>query len=123
VSPLDIEVRGGQWFVFEDANGVGYAEADCVLRVASIRLVLLFECKRTHSDVGLVQLGHLYKPLLEFLFPEDRVFGLLVCQNLDPRQNRRFLLGDVGDWLDVIEGAFISGETGAVPLYSICWRG
>ena len=91
-----------------------------MVAVPSLRLVFLFECKRTHNDRGLVQLGQLYRPLLEFIYPGCRVFGLLVCKNLDSRVNRKYLLPSLDEWWNRIEQSLISGED--LPLYSLCWR-
>jgi hypothetical protein len=117
----EIEILPEQWFIYADDNGTGYAEADLVVWIAPLRVVLLFECKRTHNDRGLVQLGQLYRPLLEHIYPGSKVFGLLVCKNLDSRVNRKYLLGSLEDWWTRIEDSLISGQE--IPLYSLCWRG
>jgi hypothetical protein len=116
----DLEFRPEQWFIYADSNGIGYAEADLVIAIKPARIVLLFENKRTHKDRGLVQLGQLYRPLLEFVYPGFAVFGLLVCRNLDPSVNRRYLVASLQDWFDLLEAGLIAGTE--VPLYSLCWR-
>ena len=121
-NPMAFEVRPEQWFCFEDSNGFGYAESDLLLVVPSLHLAFVFECKRTHTDRGLVQLGQLYLPLVRYILTGYHVFGLLVCQNLDPQMNRRYLLNQISDWFDILEKAIFEGRPRAVPLHSLCWR-
>jgi len=117
----EIEILPEQWFIYADSGGTGYAESDLIVVVQPLRMAFIFECKRTHNDRGLVQLGQLYSPLVQFLYPDFRIFGLLVCRNLDSRVNRKYLLPEISEWFSRIEESLISGEQ--IPLYSLCWRG
>lgn len=56
----------GQWIVFEDANGRGYAQPDAyALRHADI---LLLEAKLSYRESAWEQMRRLYVPLLEFIY-------------------------------------------------------
>jgi hypothetical protein len=115
----DLRVVPNQWFVFEDDNGIGYAEADLLVYIEKWKMVLLFECKRTHKDRGLVQLGQLYGPLLESALGA-KVFSLLVAENLDPKTPRTYLCETLQIWLDKVEEAILRGVR--LEIHSLNWR-
>ena len=68
------------WIRFEDKNGWGWAQPDALL--FSKKALYIFECKRTESTTGWVQLYSLYSPLLEHLYPEWPQVRVQVCKNL-----------------------------------------
>jgi hypothetical protein len=69
-----------RWIRFRDAGEWHYAQVDLVV-VAQTRLWLL-EVKRTQTTDAWVQLGKLYKPLLEMLYPGLDIICVQVCKNL-----------------------------------------
>lgn len=73
-------VESSVWFEFFDSNGRGVCEADHII-ICPDRVVVV-ECKLTQTPRGLFQLEKLYLPLVEFLFPEVRVQGVMICKTL-----------------------------------------
>ena len=73
------EVHSGQWIEFQDRNGHGFAQPDHYIVLPD--KVLLFECKYSQVEEGLVQIGQLYKPLLRDIYKLP-VVGILVCKVL-----------------------------------------
>jgi hypothetical protein len=67
-----------QWIQFADKNGSGVCEPE--LFVILRECVLLFECKRTGTLNGKLQLEGLYKPVLELIFARP-VRCCLVCKH------------------------------------------
>lgn len=69
----------GQWILFADENGVGWAQPDIYLLMPN--RILLMECKLTQSDVATPQLISLYLPLLREIYNLP-ILCLQVCHNL-----------------------------------------
>lgn len=86
----------GQWFRFIDANGQGYCQPDHFIVFPD--QVLLLECKLTQRDRAFVQINHLYRPVLSYLYQRP-VTGVMVCKNLI--QETRQLVEDLEDTLSL----------------------
>lgn len=71
----------GQWFEFWDANGRGFCQADFLLRVGEIIVVL--ECKYTWVPGAKFQISQLYAPVVQAAFGAKTV-GIVVCKHLVP---------------------------------------
>jgi hypothetical protein len=69
----------GQWWKFEDAGGIGWAQTDLFLPEENV----VVEVKLTLSLQGLAQLENFYVPLLECATGE-RPRAILVTKNLRP---------------------------------------
>src|SRR5262245_11853219 len=110
-------LRPKQWMRFEDELGVGHAEMDLLVSARGFNLI--FELKRTFALYGLVQLGQLYAPLVQHI--EDKpTFCLLVCKNLTPKVNHKFLCRTLDDWLQSVETALDQGHD--LPILTLQWR-
>jgi hypothetical protein len=70
-------VHSGQWIEFCDLNGRGFAQPDHYMLCDDS--VIVFECKLTQQERGLIQLGQLYRPLLRKIYDRP-VVGVLVCR-------------------------------------------
>lgn len=90
------------------------------LLVTGVGFNLIFELKRTFALYGLVQLGQLYGPLVEHLFPKVPTYKLLVCKNLTAQCNHRFLVQSLDDWLDSVENSLVSARE--MPILTLQWR-
>lgn len=90
------------------------------LFVTGVGFNLIFELKRTFASYGLVQLGQLYGPLVERIFPEVPTFKLLVCKNLTSQCNHRFLVQNLDEWLESVESAL--GASRTLPILTLQWR-
>ena len=76
---LEGDLYLGQWVLFADDNGTGWAQPDAyIVRSDGI---LLIECKLTQSDVATPQLLSLYLPLLRKIYNLP-ILCLQVCHNL-----------------------------------------
>jgi len=71
----------GQWFRFEDSNGLGWCQPDFLLRGA--HAVLVLEAKYTWCPEGHSQVEMLYKPVLELVWKLP-VYGVQICKVLVP---------------------------------------
>lgn len=69
----------GQWFLFSDQNGTGWAQADAYLVMKD--KILLMECKLTQNDTAVAQMISLYLPILRYIY-DLPVLCLQVCRNL-----------------------------------------
>lgn len=76
----------GQWFRFEDANGVGYAQPDLLLGLGS-RVVAILECKYSWVPEGHSQMELLYVPIVQKALRPDVLLLVQVCRNLRPGAN------------------------------------
>lgn len=76
-------IHYNRWIRYEDSTGTHYAQPDIFI-VCPSRIYLL-EVKRTQTFEAELQLQLLYKPLLEFLFPDKEIFCIQVCKNLRTR--------------------------------------
>lgn len=76
---LSGELFAGQWILFTDENGVGWAQPDIYLLM--LDRILLIECKLTQSDVATPQMISLYLPLLRKIYNLP-ILCLQVCHNL-----------------------------------------
>lgn len=90
------------------------------LFVTGVGFNLIFELKRTFASYGLVQLGQLYGPLVEWIFPKVPTYKLLVCKNLTPQCNHRFLVKSLDDWLESVEIAI--DRRAELPILTLQWR-
>jgi hypothetical protein len=102
---------------YEDSVGTGYAEIDLLVVLETQRIALIFECKRTFTARGLVQLGQLYGPLVRKAMPSLKVYQLLVCKNLNPDVRDKHLVPSLSAWFDLI----LAG--GDLPILTLQWRG
>ncbi len=75
----------GQWFEFEDSNGLGYCQTDLLMLRGSKAVCL--EAKYTWTPVGHWQLERLYRPVVEEALGRDFV-GIQVCKTLLPETAR-----------------------------------
>src|SRR4249919_967845 len=73
------EVHSNQWIEFFDLNGRGFAQPDHY--IVCDDAVLVFECKLSQQEAGLVQIGELYRPLLRKIYDRP-VIGVLACKVL-----------------------------------------
>lgn len=73
------EVILEQWFSFQDFNGHGYCQTDCLIVTDS--LVFILECKLTYTDWAWPQLRELYKPIVEKVYERPSIL-IQVCKNL-----------------------------------------
>lgn len=76
---LEGELKLGQWLLFADDNGIGWAQPDAYILMGD--RILLMECKLTQSDVATPQLLSLYLPLLRKIYNLP-ILCLQVCHNL-----------------------------------------
>lgn len=77
--PAGALVLSGQWFEFVDMSGLGYAQTDYLLVLASH--VVCMECKLTQTQGAFLQMAQLYSPLIQHLWGLP-VTTLQVCKNL-----------------------------------------
>ena len=82
-------IFSGQWIEFHDYNGRGFAQPDHFLVLPDV--VIVFECKLSQQESGLIQIGELYRPLLQKIYGK-RVVGILVCKVL--RRESKWLIDD-----------------------------
>lgn len=77
-----------QWLRFRDNNGPGYCSPDVLLACGETLWVL--ECKLSDWAAADAQIEHLYKPILQTLWPGP-VRGMVVLKHLNPLipQDRR----------------------------------
>lgn len=71
----------GQWFEFQDRNGIGWAQTDFFVKLEEENCILLLECKNTFVGEAYGQMEGLYVPLLERIYTLP-VVGIQVCRNL-----------------------------------------
>ncbi|KKM17739.1 hypothetical protein LCGC14_1672780, partial [marine sediment metagenome] len=76
---LDGELILGQWILFCDINGVGWAQPDAYVLMED--KIILFEAKLTQSDSAVPQLLSLYLPLLRQIYNLP-ILCAQVCHNL-----------------------------------------
>ena len=76
---LDGELFLGQWLLFSDQNGIGWAQPDAYLLMKD--KILLLEAKLTQSDSATPQLLSLYLPLLRQIYNLP-ILCAQVCHNL-----------------------------------------
>lgn len=63
---LEGQLFSDLWFMFEDANGEGFAQPDHFL--LQPEQIILFECKLSQNSTAWPQMEYLYKPLLAHMF-------------------------------------------------------
>lgn len=85
------EIFANQWFRFEDANGLGWAQTDYFVKLPSG--IILFECKLSERPAAWVQLRRLYSPILQTIF-SLRPECVQVC---------KYVTGD-GPYVDEFDG-------------------
>lgn len=73
----------GQWFKFEDTNGVGFAQPDLLLGLGH-RTVAILECKYSWVAEGHTQMELLYAPIVWAALRPDRLVFVQICRNLRP---------------------------------------
>ncbi len=69
----------GQWILFSDAGGIGWAQPDAYVLMED--RILLLEAKLTQSDAAVPQLLSLYLPLLRQIYNLP-ILCAQVCHNL-----------------------------------------
>jgi hypothetical protein len=82
-SYLGDNIRSGIWIKYEDDNGEGWAEID--LMILPIKMgdpILVVECKYTTTRRAYQQLSTLYKPLVQYFYPDTEVKMLQIAKNL-----------------------------------------
>lgn len=96
----------GQWFQFQDRNGLGHCQTDLLLD-CKLGIVVL-ESKYTWTEAGHKQVEKLYLPVLAKAYPGRNVLGIVVCKVLTRDTPR----GEVCQDLDsAIKRAFCGGRT------------
>lgn len=70
----------GQWFEFCDANGPGHCQTD--LLIVGKKHVVVLECKLSNVELGRAQLAELYLPVVQRVWPERKVLGIVVARHL-----------------------------------------
>lgn len=73
--------KHGQWFEFQDRNGLGKCQPDFLLDHG--QFVVVLECKYTWVPEGHSQIDLLYRPIVERLLGKP-VRGIVVCKRLVP---------------------------------------
>ena len=87
----------GPWIRYEDGGGTFYAQPDIVIPHKTFTLIV--ECKLSFRQRrAYIQLNDLYRPLLQWLYPEVPVRLLQVCQFLKPNIDCK-LITNVNDAL------------------------
>ena len=76
---LEGELFLGQWILFTDQHGIGWAQPDAYILMES--RILLLEAKLTQSDAVVPQLLSLYLPLLRKIYNLP-ILCAQVCHNL-----------------------------------------
>lgn len=71
--------KHGQWFEFEDANGLGLAQPDFILPVGGALVVL--EAKYSWVPEAQTQIERLYRPILEIQTAKP-ILGIVVVKRL-----------------------------------------
>lgn len=69
-----------KWIEFQDGSGHHFAQPDILLTTPD--LVICLECKLTQTPFAFDQLWYLYKPLLEKLWPQRRLYLAQICKTL-----------------------------------------
>jgi len=72
----------GQWFRYEDSEGVHYCQTDVL--IAGVNRILIVECKLTWVEDGANALKYLYVPVCETVYGRHAL-GLVACRRL-PRE-------------------------------------
>ncbi len=99
----------GQWFEFEDANGLGCCQTDVIVDLDNVLLVL--EAKLSWVPEGHSQIAKLYRPVVEAALVKP-VIGIVVVKNLTPGAPRAF---------GCYDDAIASARTGCLPV--LHWLG
>ncbi len=76
---LEGELRLGQWILFADSNGPGWAQPDAFILMEN--RILLLEAKLTQTDSATPQLLSLYLPLLRKIYNLP-ILCVQVCRHL-----------------------------------------
>lgn len=90
----------GQWFEFEDRNGMGWCQPDIIAKVLE-RQIIVLEVKYTWTMEGHRQLESLYLPVLEAAFG-CRVWGMLIARRLLPVMAGIQVVAELGNGLEQI---------------------
>ena len=77
---LSGELNLGQWFLFCDSKGTGWAQPDAF--IVGEERILLVEAKLTQTDTATAQLLSLYLPILRKVYGLP-VLCLMACKNLN----------------------------------------
>lgn len=98
----------GQWFRFQDKNGLGWCQTDFLLPLKSLSepSVLVLECKYTYTFEGHDQVEKLYAPVIERAW-NRRVYGIVVCRRVLPDLDRTMF---VSSELDRALAAQLEGQ-------------
>lgn len=78
---LERGARPGQWFKYEDRNGIGHCQTDIILPLPGA--IIIIECKLGNYAKGEAQLRELYLPVARAAFNKP-VYGLVACRHLSP---------------------------------------
>lgn len=82
------KVRKGQWFEFEDRNGLGVCQPDIIIELPN--KIIVCECKLTETSNGRDQIKFLYGPILEKYYNLP-VHGIVVSRHLTMETNKSLI--------------------------------
>ena len=91
---LDATILYGAWIKYFDKNGLGYAQPDILLFDNKTTDIYILECKLTQTDDAILQLRSLYKPLIEELYPNRKVYLIQIFKNIKHKQDLVYSLID-----------------------------
>lgn len=103
--------RFNPWFHFVDANGSGYCQPDFIQELLDGSLLIL-EAKLTDTPTAYEQIERLYRPILQHIYPDRSILGMVICKNLAQ--------GSRGVYTD-LEAAIGAARKGVVPTFH--WLG
>lgn len=110
--------KHGQWLVFEDQNGLGWAQPDILFPLRNELFVL--EAKYTWVPEAHTQLGQLYLPLLEAVFESSRIYGIVMVKALTPMARKNFICSTMERALEMARlgtGAPVLQWLGTGPMW------
>ncbi len=70
----------GRWIKFEDQNGIGFAQPDILY--PNGKELFIVESKYTWVPEAHTQIALLYQPLLECIYADAKIFGIVACKVL-----------------------------------------
>ena len=122
--------KHGQWYQFQDKNGLGWCQPDFVAFILEDSTYLVLECKHTWTAEGHSQLEKLYLPVLKMVDSTSagetceprRFLGIQVCKHLAPGMQGIEVARNLGDAYRLAgEGARVAWHwIGGVPVRAPC---
>jgi len=94
-SDLEGKLFVSQWIMYEDVNGLGWAQVD--LYLVQKEVILLVECKLSQTERAHAQLLYLYLPLLRKIYLQQ-IVCLQICKYMQCETDRMVL--DPKDLID-----------------------